>query len=88
MATMTLSIPDEIEQRFSRVFADTDPSIIVARLMAEAIAQEERRHQSNEAVRRVLARRRSAPPTALSEILDIRDAVRAESDAGNESGRL
>ena len=49
MATMNFSIPDDIKERFNRMFADRNKSAIVAQLLDEAVAREERKQQSDQA---------------------------------------
>lgn len=43
MGTMNFSIPDDLKERFNAVFKDANKSAIIARLMEEAIRDEERR---------------------------------------------
>ena len=80
MATMNFSIPDEIKERFNQVFANTNKSAVVARLMEQAIEQAERKRRSDQAVQRVLRRRKAAPVVSTEEILRSRDGLRTESD--------
>ncbi|MEF8723865.1 hypothetical protein E4Q23_09840 [Candidatus Accumulibacter phosphatis] len=81
MATMNFSIPDDIKERFNRMFADRNKSSIVAQLLDEAIAREERKQQSDQAIKRILLRRLTAVPTSTAEILQLRDENRGEPDA-------
>lgn len=81
MATMNFSIPDDIKERFNRMFADRNKSAIVAQLLDEAIAREERKQQSDQAIKRILLRRLTAVPTSTAEILRLRDENRCDPDA-------
>lgn len=83
MATMNFSIPDDIKERFNQTFANANKSAVVSKLLEEAIERAERKQQSDEAVRRILAIRETATPCTTEEILRIRDEIRAESDAGH-----
>lgn len=83
MATMNFSIPDDVKERFNQTFANANKSAVVTRLLEEAIERTERKRQSDEAVQRILAIRKTATPCTTEEILRIRDEIRAESDAGH-----
>lgn len=83
MATMNFSIPDDIKERFNRIFATANKSAIVARLMEQAIEQAERKRQSDAAIQRILKRRQTAPAASTDEILHLRDELRAESGAAH-----
>ena len=86
MAKMTFSIPDDVKDRFNKVFAGANKSAIVTTLMLDALEQIERQRRSDEAVRRVLKRRakNKGPYVSTEEILKTRDEIRAESDAAHE----
>lgn len=83
MGTMNFSIPDDIKERFNRTFADRNKSAIVAQFLEEAVARDERKQQSDEAIKRIILRRQTAPHVAKEEILRLRDEIRAESDAAH-----
>ena len=83
MSTMNFSIPDDVKERFNQVFAHTNKSAVVTRLIETAIVQAERKRQSDEAVKRIMLRRQTAPLISNEEILRIRDELRAESDAAH-----
>lgn len=85
MATMNFSIPDDVKERFNHVFAHANKSAIVTRMIEDAIAQAERKRQSEEALKRILLRRQTAPSISSAEIMQILDEVRAESDAAHGS---
>ena len=83
MATMNFSIPDDVKERFNQTFSNANKSAIVTRLLEEAIERAERKKQSDEAIRRILERRKSAPYVSTEEIQHIRDEIRAESDSAH-----
>ena len=83
MGTMNFSIPDDIKERFNRTFAKRNRSAIVAQLLEEAVARDERKQQSDEAIRRIMVRRQSTANVSTEEILRLRDEIRAESDAAH-----
>ena len=83
MATMNFSIPDDIRESFNQTFANQNKSAIVARLLQEAVAQARRKQQSDAAFKRILARRQKALHVSTEEILQMRDEIRAESNAAH-----
>lgn len=83
MATMNFSIPDDVKESFNQTFANENKSAVVARLMQEAVARAQRKAQSDAAFMRILAARQQAPQTSTETILQIRDAMRAESDGAH-----
>lgn len=83
MATMNFSIPDDIKESFNQTFAHQNKSAVVARLLQEAVAQAQRKQQSDAAFKRILARRQTAPNASTEEIVRTRDEIRAESDAAH-----
>ncbi|TAN50070.1 MAG: hypothetical protein EPN21_09810 [Methylococcaceae bacterium] len=86
MATMNFSVPADLKNRFNQVFANANKSAVITRLMEEAIERAERKQQSDAAVKRVLARRASAPALSTEEILLARDALRSAADAPCATG--
>ena len=83
MATMNFSIPDDVKDRFNEVFADTNKSAIVTRLLQTAIEQVERKQRSDAAVKRILKRRAKGPKVSTEEILRTLHDLRNESDAAH-----
>lgn len=81
MATMNFSIPDDIKESFNQAFANENKSAIVARLLRDAVVQQQQKQQSDAAFKRILQRRQSAPQVSTQEILRLRDEIRAESEA-------
>ena len=76
MATVNFSVPDEVKEAFNEVFAGQNKSAIIAELMREAVARAERRAQSHDATRRIVARRRQAPALSDNEIACLRRSGR------------
>lgn len=56
MATMNFSIPDDVKDRFNRIFANANKSAIVTQLLEEAIERAERKKQCDEAIHRIKSR--------------------------------
>lgn len=83
MATMNFSIPDDIKERFNQVFASTNKSAVVTRLLQSAIEHAEKKQRSDEAIKRVLQRRKKAPSISTEEILRSLHELRHESDAAH-----
>jgi len=79
MATMNFSIPDDIKASFNQAFANENKSAVVARLLRDAVIQQQQKQQSDAAFKRILQRRQSAPQVSTQEILRLRDEIRAES---------
>ena len=79
MGTMNFSIPDDVKERFNQTFADKNKSAIVTQLLEDAIARHESKRQSDEAIKRIVARRKTAPRVSNEEILRLRDQNRAQS---------
>ncbi len=67
MATVSFSVPDDVKKTFDRVFAGTNKSAIVARLMSQAV-EDRRRQNRRRAIERLLRLRRSIKPVAGSAI--------------------
>ena len=85
MATMNFSIPDDVKERFNQTFINSNKSAIVAQLLEEAIECAERKQQSDLAIQRILAIRKSNKPASTKAILRTRDEIRSAS--GNARAR-
>lgn len=83
MATMNFSVPDDVKEAFNKTFAQENKSAIVTRLLQEAVARAQRKSQSDAAFMRILAGRQQAPQVSTDDILQTRDAIRAESDSAH-----
>lgn len=85
MATMNFSIPEDVKERFNRVFAGRNKSAVVTRLLEDAIVRAEQQERSDAAIDRILARRRTATVTSEDEVRRIRDELRSDG-AGSSLG--
>lgn len=74
MATMTFTIPDDVEQAFVAAFAAQDLDAVVTALMREAIANRQVLQQSRRATYdRILARRADSPRFTDEQIRQARE---------------
>lgn len=71
MATINISIPEKLKQRFFKAFPDENRSALVARLIERAIEERERRRRGDAAVSRLLARRAHTRPISTAEVRRI-----------------
>jgi hypothetical protein len=76
MATMNFSVPDDVKERFNRIFAGANKSAIVTALLREAVERAERRARSDEAIGRILSRMDERPVVSQAEIDGAREAGR------------
>jgi len=76
MATVNFSVPDEVKDAFNEAFKGENKSAIIAELMREAVSRVERMERRRDAIRRILARRREAPPLSDREIRAARRSHR------------
>ena len=81
MGTMNFSVPDDIKESFNQAFANENKSAVVARLLRDAVLQQQQKQQSDAAFKRILQRRQNAPQVSTQEILRLRDELRAEAEA-------
>lgn len=74
MATMTFTIPDDVEQAFVAAFAARDLDAVVTALMREAIANRQVPQQRRRAAYdRILARRADSPRFTDEQIRQARE---------------
>jgi hypothetical protein len=73
MATMNFSVPDDVKERFNRIFAGANKSAIVTALLREAVERAERRARSDEAIGRILSRMGERPVVSQAEIDGARE---------------
>ncbi len=71
MATLNVSIPEKLKQRFFAAFPDENRSAVVSRLIEQAIDERERRHRGEAAVSRLLTRRSRTRPISTAEVRRI-----------------
>ena len=72
MATVTFSVPDDVNDAFNATFADANKSAVIAELMREAVERAHGKQASDRAVDAILARQRRAPVYSASELLRSR----------------
>jgi metal-responsive CopG/Arc/MetJ family transcriptional regulator len=78
MATINVSVPEKLKERFYKAFPHENRSAVIARLIERAIEERERRRRGEAAVLRILARRSRTRPVTAAEIRRIlEDARRA-----------
>ncbi len=76
MATMNFSIPDNVKERFNRIFANANKSAIVTQLLEDAIERAERKKQSDEAIKHIKSRWHERPIVSEEEIRQAREEGR------------
>ena len=69
---MNFSVPDDVKQAFNDTFVGRNKSAIVADLMREAVAREERARASRAAAQRILDSRPSAPVRSAAQLRKAR----------------
>ena len=75
MATVNFSVPEDVKTAFNETFKGRNKSAVIAELMREAVERVRRRQKGQEAIERILHRRR-APVTSGDEIRLIREEGR------------
>ncbi|MBI4754192.1 MAG: hypothetical protein HY778_01935 [Betaproteobacteria bacterium] len=76
MATMNFSIPDDVKERFNKVFANQNKSAVVTALLEEAIERAQRKALRDEALERILARLDQRPVVSQKDIDQARQEGR------------
>lgn len=76
MATMNFSVPENVKEAFNTTFQDRNKSAVIADLMQEAVAREQRKQKSHAAIGRILENQRSAPILTEEEIRAAREQGR------------
>jgi hypothetical protein len=76
MSAVNFSVPEDVKNAFSTVFEGQNKSAVIADLMRDAVEREQRRKQHCNAVDRILANRRSAPPISEAEFKAAREEGR------------
>jgi hypothetical protein len=66
MATVNFSVPDEVKEKFNRVFKGHNKSQIIAKLMVRAVDEETIRRKRAKAIESILSRRGRRPPIAIA----------------------
>lgn len=76
MSTVNFSVPEEVKQVFNETFEGQNKSAVIADLMLEAVERERSKQRSQDAYRRILARRKRTPSVTQEEFRAARDAGR------------
>lgn len=72
MATVSFSVPDEVNEAFNRAFKHKDKSRIVTELMRKAVADAEQQERRQDAFRLLTEGRASRPKLTDEEIRSAR----------------
>ena len=73
---MNFSVPDEVKRTFDNASAGRNKSAVIARLMSEAVEEEQRRERRAQAIEALLALRARAPEATDSAVRAAREADR------------
>jgi hypothetical protein len=76
MATVSFSVPDEVEQAFNQAFAGRNKSAVIAELMMRAVEEERQAAVRARAMDELLARRAERPSVGRTEVEHARDEAR------------
>ena len=76
MATINFSVPEDVKTAFNETFKGRNKSAVIAELMREAVERVRRRQKGQEAIDRILRRRRRMPTASDDEIRSIREEGR------------
>lgn len=72
MATVNFSVPEDVKAKFNETFKGRNKSAVIADLMCEAVAREQRRRESQEAAHRILERHPRAPTRTAEDLARAR----------------
>lgn len=76
MATVNYSVPEEVKRAFNEAFSGRNRSAIIARLMARAVEEHERKNRRADAIDRLLARRDERPTVQEEQVRAVREETR------------
>jgi hypothetical protein len=76
MGTMNFSIPDDVKDKFNKVFEGQNKSAVVTRLLVRAIEEEERTRRSAGFVERLREIRARSRPVTDDDIRRAREELR------------
>lgn len=76
MPTVNFSVPEDVKRAFNAAFEGQNKSAVIAELMREAVARQQRRQVHRAAVGRILAARDSAPTATEEQFRHARNADR------------
>lgn len=74
--TVNFSVPDDVKEAFNTTFRGQNKSAIIAELMREAVERAERKQRHNDAIDRILERRKHAQPVSEEAFRAARDEGR------------
>jgi metal-responsive CopG/Arc/MetJ family transcriptional regulator len=76
MATINISIPDDVKSEFNEMFAMENKSAVITDLMRQAIEERKRKQRRTAAVEALLRLRAKQHPVSHDEIAETRLAMR------------
>jgi len=76
MVTVNFSVPDEVKHAFNKAFKQRNKSALIAELMREAVARQERLEIRRAALRRIAARQSGRKPASVRTIRSAREKGR------------
>ncbi len=78
MATLQVTIPDDLKTQFEHTFAGQDLDILIGQMMRDALeqAQADRRERRTLAIAELLALRGQTPPASVEAIREARELGR------------
>ncbi len=76
MSTVSFSVPEAVRQVFNETFCGQNKSAVIAELMLEAVERARSKQRSQDAYRRILARRSRAPSVTQDEFRGAREVGR------------
>jgi len=76
MATINVSVPDEVKKEFNTLFAKENKSAIITGLMRRAIEERKLRERRAATIEALLHLRSRQPPVSDDEIAESRQAIR------------
>lgn len=76
MATVNYSVPEKVKNAFNETFAGRNKSAIITELMIRGIEEEQNRIKRNNAIDRLLAKRKFKQPVKIEDFQKIREDLR------------
>lgn len=76
MATVNFSVPEDVKQAFNIAFEGQNKSAVLTQLMRDAVARAEVQRLREQAARRILSRRSTAPVRSAEQLTKARQAGR------------
>ena len=78
MATVNYSVPEDVKRVFNETFRGQNKSALIARLMLQAVEEEQRATRRAQAIESLLARRSERTALTSDAVEATRDALRGE----------